>query len=96
MSDELLTTKQVSERLGVTQYRVQQLIRAARLPAVLYGKVHLVKEADLVLVADRKPGRPKKADEVEPTASAARPIAPRAQKNVPTGEKSAATKTRRK
>ena len=54
----LLTTAEVAERLGVHQTRVQVLIREGRLPAQKFGKMFLVNEKDLKLVADRKPGRP--------------------------------------
>jgi excisionase family DNA binding protein len=55
---KLLTTAEVAERLGVHQTRVQVLIREGRLPAQRFGKMFLVDEKDLKLVADRKPGRP--------------------------------------
>jgi excisionase family DNA binding protein len=58
---KLLTTKQAAERLGVTVTRVQQLIAAGRLPAEKMGRDYFIKEDDLQLVADRKPGRPRKA-----------------------------------
>jgi excisionase family DNA binding protein len=58
---KLLTTKEVAERLGVTVTRVQQLIAAGRLPAEKMGRDYFIKEGDLKLVADRKPGRPRKA-----------------------------------
>lgn len=56
----LLTTKEVSDRLGVTVNRVQAMIRAGRLPAEKFGRDYLVQESDLALVANRKPGRPPK------------------------------------
>ncbi|HKA19111.1 MAG TPA: helix-turn-helix domain-containing protein [Blastocatellia bacterium] len=55
----LLTTAVVAERLGVHQTRVQVLIREGRLPAQKFGKMFLVDEKHLKLVADRKPGRPR-------------------------------------
>jgi excisionase family DNA binding protein len=57
----LLTTKDVAERLGVTVKRVQALIRGGRLPAEKMGRDYLIKERDVKLVEDRKPGRPRKA-----------------------------------
>lgn len=61
MSKEaMLTTPQVAERLGVTVRRVQALIKAGRLPSQQFGRDHLVKESDLKLVENRKPGRPRK------------------------------------
>jgi excisionase family DNA binding protein len=56
----LLTTKEVSARLGVTIQRVQAMIRDGRLPASKFGRDYVIKEQDLKLVADRKPGRPRK------------------------------------
>ena len=61
MSDEtLLTTPQVAERLGVTVRRVQALIKDGRLPSQQFGRDHLIRESDLKLVQNRKPGRPRK------------------------------------
>ena len=60
----MLTTPEVAQRLGITTRRVQALIKAGRLPSKQYGRDHLIKEADLVLVKDRRPGRPRKAAKV--------------------------------
>lgn len=60
MSDGLLTTGEAAERLGVTTVRVRAMIAAGRLPAEKFGHVHVIKESDLKLVKDRKPGRPPK------------------------------------
>ncbi len=69
MEDERrLTTSEVAGRLGVSLRRVRALIEAGRLPSVQYGRDHLIKEADLKLVADRKPGRPPKQAAAKPTA----------------------------
>jgi len=57
----LLTTSEVAERLGVTIKRVQAMIRDGRLPAEKLGRDYVIKEQDLKLVADRKPGRPLKS-----------------------------------
>ncbi len=56
----LLTTNEVAERLGVTLPRVHALIKDGRLPAEKMGRDYFIKESDLVLVADRKAGRPPK------------------------------------
>ena len=56
----LLTTKEVAERLGVSVRRVHALIQAERLPAQKFGRDYLIQEKDLKLVAERKPGRPRK------------------------------------
>jgi len=57
----LLTTREVSERLGVTIKRVQAMIRDKRLPAEKMGRDYVVRVEDLKMVEDRKPGRPRKA-----------------------------------
>jgi excisionase family DNA binding protein len=59
---KLLTTKESAERLGVTVQRVHALIKAKRLPAEKMGRDYFIRESDLKLIADRKPGRPPKAD----------------------------------
>lgn len=58
--DKLLTTREVSERLDISMRRVRALIEAGQLPSTQYGRDHLIKESDLKLVEDRKPGRPPK------------------------------------
>lgn len=57
---ELLTTREVAERLNISMRRVRALIEAEQLPSIQYGRDHLIKESDLKLVEDRKPGRPSK------------------------------------
>ncbi len=57
--EKLLTTEEAAARLGVTGARVRAMIRDERLPAQKFGHVHVIKEADLKLVEDRKTGRPK-------------------------------------
>lgn len=59
-ADELLTTSEVASRLNVSLRRVRQLIEEGRLPSQQFGRDHLIKESDLKLIADRKPGRPRK------------------------------------
>jgi excisionase family DNA binding protein len=66
-TEGLLTTPEVAERLGITIPRVHQLIKDGRLPSKQFGRTHLIREEDLALVADRKPGRPKKSNENETT-----------------------------
>jgi excisionase family DNA binding protein len=58
---DLLTTREVAERLNVSLRRVRALIEAGKLPSQQLGRDHLIKESDLKLVKDRKPGRPAKA-----------------------------------
>jgi excisionase family DNA binding protein len=69
---KLLTTKDVSDRLGVTMPRVHALIQAGRLPAEKFGRDYVIKESDLALVSERKAGRPKKNAD---TDVAAKPVA---------------------
>jgi excisionase family DNA binding protein len=60
---DMLTTKEAAARLGISRRRVNDFINEARLPAEKFGRDHLIKESDLKLVEDRKPGRPPKAKE---------------------------------
>lgn len=57
---DMLTTREVADRLGVSQARVRALIQSGRLPSQQFGRDHLINESDLKLVEDRKPGRPSK------------------------------------
>ncbi len=66
MNERMLTTPEAAQVLGVSAERVRQLIKAGRLPSQQFGRDHVISEADLTLVSDRKPGRPKKPDEGEP------------------------------
>ena len=54
----LLTTKEVAERLKVSVRRVHALIQDNRLPAQKFGRDYMIKEKDLKLVENRKVGRP--------------------------------------
>jgi excisionase family DNA binding protein len=70
MDDEsMLTTSEVAERLNVSMRRVRALIEAGRLPSKQFGRDHLIKESDLKLVAERRPGRPVKEPEKNPSVS---------------------------
>lgn len=62
-----ITTAQAATRLNVSVRRVQALITAKRLPAQPFGKSWTIDETDLALVADRKPGRPKRAHDATPS-----------------------------
>lgn len=55
-----LTTQQAAAKLGVTVSRVRQLVLNGRLPAEKFGRDLVIKESDLKLVEDRRPGRPPK------------------------------------
>jgi excisionase family DNA binding protein len=61
--NELLTTQQVAEKLGVTAGRVRQMIVDGQLPAIKMGRDNFIKESDLRLVESRKVGRPPKQAE---------------------------------
>jgi len=76
---KLLTTEEAAERLGVTSVRVRAMILAGRLPAEKFGHVHMIREEDLALVADRKPGRPALTDEEKAARAAQRAAAAGAQ-----------------
>lgn len=54
-----LTTREAARRLGLTDRRVREFIRTGRLPAAKHGASWLIDEADLELVKDRRPGRPR-------------------------------------
>lgn len=56
----LLTTAEAAAQLGVHRTRVHVLIHEGRLPAERFGRAYMIKESDLKLVEDRKPGRPPK------------------------------------
>jgi excisionase family DNA binding protein len=59
MINGYLTTKEVALKLGVTVGRVRQMIADRQLPAHKVGRDNFIKETDLILVKDRKVGRPK-------------------------------------
>jgi excisionase family DNA binding protein len=60
MSEKLLTTNQAAKELKVTSIRVRAMIRDGKLKAEKMGRDYLIKESDIELVKDRKPGRPPK------------------------------------
>lgn len=62
---DLIGTKEASERLEISQKRVQALIKNGQLPAEKVGRDWLIKESDLELVKERKVGRPKKKKNCE-------------------------------
>ena len=55
-----LTTAQAASLLGVSPSRVRQLVLGGRLPATKMGRDLLIRESDLALVTERKPGRPRR------------------------------------
>ncbi len=56
-----MTTREAATRLGIGIARVHALIRQKRLPASKLGRDYVIREVDLKLVANRKPGRPSKS-----------------------------------
>lgn len=62
----IITSTQAAERLGISKRRVNKLIQEKRLPAQPFGKAWMIEEADLVLVADRKNGRPSRTHATAP------------------------------
>jgi excisionase family DNA binding protein len=58
MAGKNITVEEAAVRLGVTGGRVRAMIAAGRLPATKFGPVYQIREVDLAIVADRKPGRP--------------------------------------
>ncbi len=58
--NDLISTKEASEKLGLSIRRVQALITSGKLPAQKIGNSYVIKESDLELVKDRKTGRPPK------------------------------------
>jgi excisionase family DNA binding protein len=66
MNKKLLTTMEVAERLGVTRWRINAMIRDRKLSAERYGGIWLIDEKDLAAVMVRKNGRPKKAESDAP------------------------------
>lgn len=49
----LLTTTQAAERLGISRYRVHQLITAGRLAAQKFGPVYQIEETAVEALRDR-------------------------------------------
>jgi excisionase family DNA binding protein len=56
----LIGTAEAGKRLRVSQDRVRALIKTGRLPAIKMGRDYFIDPEDLVLVKNRKPGRPRK------------------------------------
>lgn len=58
---KLLSTSEAAAALGVSERRIRGLITDGRLPAEKIGRDYVIKEVDLELVRERKPGRPRKS-----------------------------------
>jgi excisionase family DNA binding protein len=56
----LISTKDAALRLKLSMRRVQEFIKSGRLPAQMIGGVYMIESEKLVLVKNRKIGRPRK------------------------------------
>ena len=56
----LISSKDAALRLKISIRRVQQLVKSGRLPARMIGGVYMIESENLVLVKNRKTGRPRK------------------------------------
>lgn len=65
MKPKMLTTREAAERLGITVGRVRQMVIKGQLPSEKFGRDLMIAETDLMLVAERKPGRPRKDAEAK-------------------------------
>ena len=72
MDEEVLTAIEAAARLDVSVRRVQQMVKNGQLPATVFGGSLMIRARDLALVADRKVGRPKKAETMAPTKKGAK------------------------
>jgi len=61
MPEGYMTTSEVAKKLGITSQAVRNLIKTGRLPAQTIGRYFVIKESDLVLIENRKRGRPHKS-----------------------------------
>jgi excisionase family DNA binding protein len=61
MSDELLTTTEVADKLGLTIRAVQKMIEAGRLEARKVGRDYLIAPASLEHITKQAAGRPPNA-----------------------------------
>jgi excisionase family DNA binding protein len=59
-SPKLLSVSEAAAKLDISRWRINQLITGGRLPAQKVGRAYVIKESDLELVKERKPGRPTK------------------------------------
>jgi excisionase family DNA binding protein len=65
MKAAMITVGEAAKRLAISRRRVLALIQMGRLPAERFGNTYALKEADLALVAERTPGRPRKEGKVK-------------------------------
>jgi excisionase family DNA binding protein len=58
--EDVIGTAEAAQLLGISLHRVRALIAADRLPARKLGRDWVIARADLALVAERRPGRPRR------------------------------------
>jgi hypothetical protein len=56
-----LTSKQIADRLGISERRVRQLALTRKIGSQLPDRTWVFREIDLPKFGNRKPGRPKNA-----------------------------------
>jgi excisionase family DNA binding protein len=61
LKDEILSTVEAAQRLGISAIRIRQLIDSGRLPAKKLGTAFAIRSSDLKLVENRPTGRPPKS-----------------------------------
>lgn len=61
MKGKIITVEEAAARLAISRRRVLALIQSGRLPAERFANAYAIREADLALVAERPPGRPRKS-----------------------------------
>jgi excisionase family DNA binding protein len=60
MKNNLLTTNEAADILGVTRWRINKMIQSGRLKAEKFDRFYLIEESELKNVENRKVGRPPK------------------------------------
>jgi excisionase family DNA binding protein len=62
---EIIGAAEAAQTLGVSVDRIYALIKARRLPARKISRDWVIVRADLALVAERRPGRPRRPETME-------------------------------
>lgn len=60
MSEKLLSVAEAGEVLGLSRRTILRRIDAGRLPSIKIGTGYVLKEADVLALRKRRPGRPRK------------------------------------
>lgn len=58
--EKYLSLKEAADKIGLSRQRILKLVATNQLPATKIGSYWVVKESDLSLIHERKPGRPPK------------------------------------